>query len=326
MLELRPDEAGIAGLNPLIMLVMVNLSILMERMSCSMRYEGPIYRPPSEADSLLIQATVGCPHNRCTFCMVYKDGVPFKLRPVEEVKADLRQARKVYGPGIETLFLPAGNTIAMPTDALCEICRFAKEIFPGLRRITVYGSSQYIHKKGPAGLKQLAAAGLSRIHVGLESGDDVILQRIKKGTHSAEQITAAKWVLAAGIELSVYVILGIGGKERTASHAAETARVLNAIDPDFIRLRTFVPKVNTPMLEDVLSGMFSMLGPHEVLQETASLIQQLTVTSRLTSDHYTNYINLNGNLPDHKRWLLQQLETGLKRSEESFRPFFIGDQ
>ena len=291
-----------------------------------MRYEGPIYRPPSEADSLLIQATVGCPHNRCTFCMVYKNGIRFKVRAVEDVKADLRQARCVYGVGIETLFLPAGNTIAMPTEALCEICRFAKELFPFLRRITVYGSSQYIHKKGPADLKRLAEAGLSRIHVGLESGDDVILNRIKKGTHSAEQITAGQWVMAAGIQLSLYVILGIGGKERTLSHAEETARVLNAINPDFIRLRTFVPKVNTPMLEDVRTGAFTMLGPHEVLRETASLIKALKVTSQLTSDHYTNYIDLTGKLPDKKKSLLQQLEIALGRSEKTFRPIFIGNQ
>ena len=291
-----------------------------------MRYEGPIYRPPSEANSLLVQATVGCPHNRCTFCMVYKDGVRFKVRPVEDVKADLRQARRIYGEDVKTLFLPAGNTIAMPTDALCEICRSAKEIFPSLKRITVYGSSQYIYRKGPTDLKKLSTAGLSRIHVGLESGDDVILKQIKKGTLSAEQITAGRWVRAAGIQLSVYVILGIGGKDRTVSHAAETAKVLNAIDPDFIRLRTFVPKVKTPLLEDVDSGAFSMLGPHEVLQETASLIKGLTVSSVLRSDHYTNYINLSGNLPDEKPLLLKQLNIALQRRKDTFRPFFIGDQ
>lgn len=291
-----------------------------------MRYEGPIYRPPSEADSLLIQATVGCPHNRCTFCMVYKDGIRFKVRPVEDIKADLKAAREVYGRGVKNLFLPAGNTIAMPTDALCAVCRFARETFPSLARITVYGSSQFIHKKGPEDLKKLREAGLSRIHVGLETGDDVLLQRIRKGTHSAEQITAGRWVKAAGIELSLYVILGIGGKERTVLHAAETARVLNAIDPDFIRLRTFVPKLNTPLLEDVQSGVFQMLGPHEVLRETESLIRDLVVTSKLTSDHYTNYIDLCGKLPDSKPSLLRQLSKALRRGEKAFRPFFVGDQ
>jgi len=291
-----------------------------------MRYEGPIYRPPSEADSLLIQATVGCPHNRCTFCMVYKDGIRFKVRPLEDIKADLRVARKVYGPGVKTLFLPAGNTIAMPTAALCAVCRYAREVFPVLGRITVYGSSQFIHQKGLKDLEKLRKAGLSRIHVGLETGDDVILERIHKGTRSDQQVTAGRWVMAAGIQLSVYVILGIGGKERSDSHAAQTARVLNAIDPDFIRLRTFVPKVNTPLLEDVRSGAFTMLGPHEVLRETRRLIENLTVSSQLTSDHYTNYINLDGKLPDTKPALLRKLDEALQRGKESFRPFFIGDQ
>ena len=217
-----------------------------------MRYTGPIYRPPSEADSLLIQATVGCPHNRCTFCMVYK--------------------------------------------------------------------------KGPEGLKRLAEAGLSRIHVGLESGDDVVLKQIKKGTDSREQIEAGKWVLQAGIELSLYVIMGIGGRERTASHAKETARVLNAINPHFIRIRTFVPKIDTPLLNQVQEGSFSVLGPHEILRETDMLIRDLEVSSYLASDHYTNYINLEGRLPEEKTRLLYEIGTALERDEKTFRPHFIGTQ
>jgi radical SAM superfamily enzyme YgiQ (UPF0313 family) len=291
-----------------------------------MRYTGPIYRPPSEADSLLIQATVGCPHNRCTFCMVYKKGPKYRSRSVDEIKEDLSAAREVYGPHIRTLFFPAGNTIAMKTEDLGEICRFARQVFPGLERITVYGSSQYIHKKGPKGLKRLAAAGLSRIHVGLESGDDVILKRIKKGTDSREQIEAGKWLMQAGIELSLYVIMGIGGKERTAIHAKETARVLNAINPHFIRIRTFVPKIDTPLLNDVQKGAFSMLGPHEILQETSMLIRDLTVSSYLASDHYTNYLNLEGRLPDEKTRLLAEIRSALARAEDTFRPFFIGTQ
>ena len=291
-----------------------------------MHYEGPIYRPPSEADSLLIQATVGCPHNRCTFCMVYKKGTRFKIRKASEIKEDIIEARNIYGPGIRTLFFPAGNTIAMKTDDLCEICRFARETFPKLQRITVYGSSQYIYKKSPEALRRLSDAGLSRIHVGLESGDDEVLRRIKKGTNSREQIEAGKMAMAAGIELSLYVILGIGGKDRSREHAQETVRVLNEISPDFIRLRTFVPKVDTPLLDEIREGKFQMLSPHEVLEETAAIIKSLEVRSYLTSDHYTNYINLEGRLPDAKEWLLNQIHKALEKDEDSFRPFFIGTQ
>ena len=272
----------------------------------------------------MIQATIGCPHNRCTFCMVYKNGPKFRVRDVAEIKEDILEASEIYGQKVRTLFLPAGNTIAMKTHDLCEILIFARKVFPGLERITVYGSSQYIHKKGPQGLKRLADAGLSRIHVGLESGDDVILKRIKKGTFSQEQIEAGKWVIDAGIELSLYVILGIGGKNRTISHARETAKVLNQIEPDFIRLRTFVPKTNTPLLEEVQSQSFKMLGPHEVLHETALLIKNIQVSSYLTSDHYTNYINLEGRLPEAKNRLFDKIHAALRKDEKSFRPFFIG--
>ncbi|BBO67524.1 radical SAM protein [Desulfosarcina alkanivorans] len=291
-----------------------------------MQYEGPIYRPPSEANSLLVQATIGCPHNRCTFCMVYKSGPPYRERPVADIIADLDHARRRHGGGVRRLFFPAGNTIAMETDALCRICAHAHHLFPHLERITVYGSSQYLHKKGPDDLKRLADAGLNRVHVGLESGDDVILRLIKKGTTAGQQIEAGRWTMDAGIQLSLYVILGIGGEARSLAHATRTADVLNRIAPDFIRLRTFVPKINTPMLRMVQSGAFTMLGPHGVLGEAATIVRLLDGPSRLTSDHYTNYINLEGTLPGCRNRLLAQIDRALRRPETDFRPFFIGDQ
>jgi radical SAM superfamily enzyme YgiQ (UPF0313 family) len=258
--------------------------------------------------------------------MVYKNGPRYRVRPVHDVKEDILEASNVYGPHVRTLFLPAGNTIAMKTEDLYEICRFAIATFPGLERITVYGSSQFIHKKGPRRLEQLARAGLGRIHVGLESGDDVTLKKIRKGTHARQQIEAGRWAMAAGIELSLYVILGIGGQERTHKHALETARVINEIAPDFVRLRTFVPKINTPLLQEVMDKRFGMLTPHGVLKETASLLKSLTISTTLTSDHYTNYINLAGCLPNDKPRLLSEISQALKRDESEFRPFFVGTQ
>ncbi len=256
--------------------------------------------------------------------MIYKKGPRFQVRPHEEIESDLWTARRTYGERVKTLFLPAGNTIAMPTARLAAVCRSARRIFPKLERITVYGSSQYIHQKGLADLKQLAEAGLSRIHVGLESGDDEILKQIRKGTHAVQQIEAGQWVKSAGIELSLYVILGIGGRDRSKEHAMNTAACLNAIDPHFIRLRTFVPKINTPMLEDVQNERFSILGPHEVLQETALLIRHLAVTSQLTSDHYTNYINLHGAMPSDRWRLMKEIEIAMELDQAAFRPHFVG--
>ncbi len=291
-----------------------------------MRYEGPIYRPPSEADSLLIQATVGCPHNKCTFCMVYKNTPGYKVRPIKDICEDMDVAAKQYGKSVSTLFFPAGNSIAMRTDDLAAICSHAHDCFPNLQRITVYGSFQYIHAKGPQQLQKLAKAGLSRIHVGLETGNDAILKAIQKGTNALQQQEAGIWVREAGIELSLYVLLGIGGTGQTREHAMDTARVLNRIQPAFIRLRTFLPKINTPLLDDIEQGRFAMLGPHGILEETRNLIAQLTCTSQLTSDHYTNYVNLYGDLPQDIPRLLAELDAALQRPESSFRPIYIGNQ
>jgi radical SAM superfamily enzyme YgiQ (UPF0313 family) len=291
-----------------------------------MRYEGPIYRPPSEAESLLIQATVGCPHNKCTFCMVYKKGPAYRVRAVKEICEDIEEARRVYADSVKSLFFPAGNTIAMPTEDLSGICRFAAEKFPGLQRITVYGSSQFVAEKGVKGLKSLREAGLTRIHVGLESGDDEILKRVKKGTTASEQIAAGRMAREAGIELSEYVILGLGGAERTQAHALATADAINAIEPDFVRLRTLVPKINTLLLHEVEKGRFRLLSPHQVLLETRLLLENIACRTFLASDHYTNYLNLSGRLPEDKVRLLAEIDRTLGRDESSFRPFFIGTQ
>jgi radical SAM superfamily enzyme YgiQ (UPF0313 family) len=291
-----------------------------------MRYEGPIYRPPSEADSLLIQATVGCPHNKCTFCMIYKKGPPFRIRSVEEICEDIRIGRDKYGEYVRTLFFPAGNTIIMPTEDLAAICRFASECFSRLERITVYGSSMYIAQKSVSELRILHRAGLRRIHVGLESGEDEILKRVKKGTTASEQIKAGKMVRDEGIELSEYVILGLGGTDLSISHAQATARVLNQIGPDFIRLRTLVPKINTLLLHQIKKGRFQLLSPHQVLRETRILIEQIECPAMLTSDHYTNYVTLEGRLPDDRARLLRQIDEALTWDEAAFRPFFVGEQ
>ena len=258
--------------------------------------------------------------------MVYKKGPPFKVRSVREIEKDLYEAKEIYGTSIRTLFFPAGNTIAMPTDNLAHICAYAGSLFPHLRRITIYGSSKYIYKKGLADLIKLRKNGLSRIHVGLESGDDEVLRRIKKGTHSAEQIQAGLWIREAGIKLSEYVILGIGGKGRTKAYATKTAQVLNAINPEFIRLRTFLPKTNTLLLHQIKKGRFQILSAHEVLRETSEIIEHLDVTSEILSDHYTNYVNVYGKMPDDREKMLEVIDDALKKDETLFRPIYVGTQ
>lgn len=285
-----------------------------------MRYEGTVYRPPSEAGSLLIQATIGCPHNKCTFCPMYK-GTKFRLRPVEEIKEDLLAARDYYGEYINSLFFPDGNTIIMKTDQLVEILEYARSLFPHLERITVYGSARFVNRKSQEDIERLKAAGLTRVHTGMESGDDIVLERIKKGTTSEEIISAGKKLKAAGIDTSEYYLTGIGGLERTREHAINSARALSAFSPDFIRIRTFVPIPGTPLYEDWRSGSFTLLNPHQALEEIKLLIENLDCRNSIVlSDHVANYWDVSGLMPRDRGKMLMAIEQGLTMDESYFRP------
>jgi radical SAM superfamily enzyme YgiQ (UPF0313 family) len=285
-----------------------------------LRYEGTVYRPPSEANSLLIQATIGCPHNKCTFCQMYK-GTRFRLRPVHEIKEDLAMARDYYGDGIYSIFFPDGNTIIMKTDQLEEIFLYAKELFPRLQRITVYGSARYINKKSLADLQRLKAAGLTRIHTGMESGDDVTLERINKGVTSTQIVEAGLKLKQAGLQTSEYYLVGIGGLERTREHALESARVLSQFSPDFIRLRTFVPVPNTPLYEDYHQGKFKLLSAHQALQEIRLLVEHLECeNSMVLSDHVSNYWDVQGMIPADREDMLASIDHALQIDEKRFRP------
>lgn len=291
-----------------------------------MRFQGPIYRPPSEADSLLVQATVGCPHNTCTFCMVYKNGPPYMVRPIKEIVEDLQAAAHQYGSHVRSLFLPSGNSLAMPAEALAEVCQAARQLFPLLERITVYGSAASVLAKGEAGLNRLAESGLSRVHIGLESGCDRVLRRIRKGAGRTKQIEAGVLLRSCGIENHTYVMLGIGGRELSREHAKDTATAVNVIQPDCLRIRTFLPKVNTPLLEQIELGQFEMVTPHEALAELKRMVNDIEVETRIASDHYTNYLDVQGRLPQDRSRLMAVIDTGLARDASSFRPVYVGTQ
>ncbi|MDD3268010.1 MAG: radical SAM protein [Syntrophomonadaceae bacterium] len=289
-----------------------------------MRYEGTVYRPPSEANSLIIQATIGCPHNRCTFCPLYKNST-FKVRPVQDIKEDLLTARNYYGEYIESVFFADGNTIIMKTAQLIEVFDYARSLFPYLERITVYGSSRFVNKKSSEDLRRLREAGLRRLHMGMESGDDITLERIKKGTNSAEIISAGLKLKEAGIEISEYYLVGIGGQERTQEHALNSALALSAFSPNFIRLRTLIPMPGTPLFEDYQNGIFQLLSPHEALQEIRLLVENLHCdNSQVLSDHINNYWNVQGVIPGDRDKMLASIDKALTISESRFRPPHIG--
>ncbi|MBO8159849.1 radical SAM protein [Thermosyntropha sp.] len=289
-----------------------------------MRYEGTVYRPPSEAGSLLIQATIGCPHNKCTFCAMYKN-TKFRVRPVEEIKEDLLSARQYYGDIVESIFFPDGNTIVMKTEQLIEIFSYAHELFSRLKRITVYGSARFVDKKSEQELKALHQAGLTRVHTGMESGDNTVLEKIRKGTTSEQIIRAGLKLKSAGIEVSEYYLVGIGGKDLSHEHAVNSAKTLNAFSPEFIRLRTYIPVPFTPLYDDYTKGKFKLLSPHEALREVYQFIENLECKgSMVLSDHVSNYWNVHGKIPDKKDKMLKEIEYALTIDESKFRPPHIG--
>ena len=285
-----------------------------------MHYEGIIYRPPSESESLIIQATVGCPHNRCAFCNMYREK-RFRIRKVEDILADIDEAADIYPPqAVRTMFLADGNTILMRTEQLVRILSHARERFPYLERITSYGASQYLVKKTPEEMRRLAEAGLNRIHCGMESGHDPLLAAISKGGTMDTHIRGGRMVKDAGMELSMYYMPGLGGYAMSEGHALDSAKVLNAVDPDFIRLRTYIPIGGTPLCEAWRRGDFKLLAPRDALGEVRLLVENLETTGRFYSDHWNNFANISGRLPQDKKRMLADIDEALTWPDEAFRP------
>lgn len=289
--------------------------------------QGPI-RPPSEAHSVLIRVTRNCPWNQCAFCPVYK-GHKFQKRSLEEIKEDIERAAQFFGPNlslIRSAFLQDADTVIIRSKELAEIITLLKAKFPSLERITSYGRGKTLAKKDPADLKELREAGLSRIHMGLETGYDPLLADMKKGATAQEMITAGKKVVESGISLSLYVILGLGGKEWWQGHALGTARVLNQINPSFIRVRTLRIPEGTPLQQKLLEGQFTPLTDEEVVQEERLLIENLEgIRSYFASDHVLNLLEeVEGQLPEAKPRMLGILDRFLQLPEEEKLNFIMG--
>ena len=275
-------------------------------------YDFPPYRPPSEAYSLLLRVTRGCPWNKCLFCSMYK-GIPFERRSLEEIKGDIGAAAHLYGETARWAFIGDSNSLVVKTDLLLEILRYLYESFPHLERVTSYARAKTIAKKDLNELKELRRAGLVRLHVGLETGDAKTLNFIKKGATPEEMIEGGLKAKEAGFELSLYILLGIGGQQRWREHADGTGEVLNKIDPHFIRVRTLIPQPGSALFEMKNKGEFILPPPDLILEEERRIIASLEVTSHFLSDHISNYLPLNGKMPQDKNALLHSLDQELLR-------------
>lgn len=284
--------------------------------------EGMVFRPPSEANSFILRVTIGCSHNSCTFCGMYRD-VRFRARPREEVMALIHKAAR-YWPDTRRIFLADGNALVLATDRLLEIMRTLRSAFPKLTRITCYGGPQDILRKTPAELAALKEAGLQIIYLGIESGDDAVLAAIRKGATAAEMTAAGRRVMDAGIKLSTMVILGLGGRAGSREHALGTARVVSAVSPTMLSALTLMLHEGTPLREAADRGDFKPLSPYELLQELKLMLENIEVSRPciFRSNHVSNFLPLAGTLPHDKRQLLADTDEVLEAFKEQTAPTY----
>jgi len=257
-----------------------------------------------------LQATIGCSHNRCTFCSMYKDK-SFRIRKTEEIIQEIHEARRLYG-NLKRIFIADGDALMIRTEDLVLIIGELKNTFPECERIGIYASPKSIHLKSDADLKTLKEAGLGIAYLGLESGSDDILKAVKKGDTRGGIISAGRKIKEAGLKLSVTVISGLGGRENWEDHARETARAVNMIRPDYLGLLTLMTEPGTELWDQVESGEFSLLSPYEIAQETLLMLSQLDSPGCVfRSNHASNYVALKGTLNRDREEMIKTLETAL---------------
>ncbi|GAA0182572.1 radical SAM protein [Clostridium sediminicola] len=276
-----------------------------------MRYEGMVYRPPSEANSLIVQVTIGCSHNKCTFCSMYKEK-QFRIRKLEDVLEDFEIARGRYRI-IRRIFLADGDALILKTEHLEKILLKIKELFPECERVSAYATAQDINRKSHEELVRLRELGLQILYLGVETGSDEILKDIKKDCTATEMIEAGQKTKKAGMKVSATLIIGAGGKEKSELNAVESGKVISQMDPDYLGLLTLTVDRGTEMEEKVRRGDIATLSPMEAMIEIRKLIQNLELTNCvLRSNHVSNYLALAGTLNKDKKMLLEQLDEVIK--------------
>ncbi|OHD69153.1 MAG: radical SAM protein [Spirochaetes bacterium RBG_16_49_21] len=280
-----------------------------------MDYIGNIIRPPSEAYSMIIQVTVGCSHNMCTFCGTYK-GRKFKVKDIDVIKRDINEASRY---GYNRAFLADGDVLILPNQTLLEIIGYVRKRNPQIERIGVYANTKSIIRKTAEELRELKEAGLGIVYQGIESGNTEILRKIKKGAFPDRMIESAEKVKAAGILLSQTVLLGIGGIESSGIHARDTGKLLGVMSPDFASALTVMLLPNTELYRDWRSGKFRLPDKFGLLEELRTMIENMHVRSRclFTSNHASNYLPLRAYLPDEKENIRTLLDEVLRLKDES---------
>ena len=283
-----------------------------------MRYYGSVYRPPSEAYSLIVQVTYGCSHNTCAFCGMYKEK-RFALRPLAEVLEDFHLARQYYR-NVGRIFLADGDALIRKVSDLVTILDTIRELFPECERVSSYASPSSLQIRTDEELQLLRDKGLTMVYMGLESGCDDVLKRMRKGHMSAEIVEMGRKVRRCGMALSVTAITGLGGPELMEAHAVDTARALNAMNPEYIGILTLVVEDGTPLQDWVREGKFHLLTPAQVLQETKLMVESFdSPGSVFRMNHASNYLSLKGTLNEDKEAMLAQIRRA-EQHMETLRP------
>ncbi len=285
-------------------------------------YIGSVYRPPSEAGSLIIQATLGCTHNKCTFCGSYRDK-RFSIRSLEEIREDLADAARM-GP-VRRVFVADGDALAIPQDKLVKILESVIEFFPSVERIGIYACAKNILRKSVDDLKRLRDLRLGIVYLGVETGDPELLEKIRKRATYDELVTAGHRVKEAGIALSVTILLGIGGVEDSVKHARGTARILTDMDPDYAGALSVMLVPGTELHQDYMEGRFRLPDPFGLIEELRIMVAESNVTHCVfRSNHASNYLPVKATLPHDKEAVLAAIDRVLEaRDRGQLRPEFL---
>lgn len=283
-----------------------------------MQYEGIVYRPPSEARSLIIQATIGCAHNTCIFCNMYRSK-QFRVREMKAIKGDILEGAKTYGRLTRRVFLADGDALCMDTKDLLEILAFIQENLPWVEQISSYATTQDILEKTEEELKQIHEAGLDLLYIGAESGDNTVLHRMAKGVTAEQLGEAGEKVKRCGFRTSVTLISGLGSKERMREHALGSARLISRMKPDYLGFLTLMLEEPAPICRLVERGDFQLLSPEEVMEEMAIFLENVDSEGTVfRANHASNYVNLKGNLNEDKENLLAQIRQA--KDQMNYKP------
>jgi radical SAM superfamily enzyme YgiQ (UPF0313 family) len=279
--------------------------------------EGLVFRPPSEARSFILRVTIGCSHNTCTFCPMYKNS-RFRIRTMQEIDGIITRGAAA-SPFIRRLFLADGDALILPTDQLLQIIKKCYTAFPSLTRIGAYATPSDLDRKTPLELQRLHEAGLHILYMGIESGDDEVLQQVCKGTTAAITIRAGRKAMDAGMKLSTMILLGLGGQARTKQHALHTANVVSAINPTMLSALSLIIPPQVSLYQEVLSGTFTPLTEHGFLQELYTILANTHMKNPciFRSNHVSNLYPIGGTLPMDKEKMLIQIKSLLTQADDT---------